>query len=77
MNLLGFGNTKIGIIEDPFSKSCITNINIFYSKSPLFKEWSARASVKFAKGNTIGEQKFEEKTFDEVVIKIKEFINNL
>lgn len=71
--------TLPSIIEYPFSKNTITAINIFY-KPVLFtqgKEWSARASVKFTKGNTSGEQSFEKPTFDEVVIKIRNFINSL
>jgi hypothetical protein len=62
-------------LKDPFKKNCVKRIYVNYSESLLFsKEWKAFGVVEFSSGNTKGEQRFEGKSFDEVVVLIKNFI---
>ena len=73
-----FGKTKLpSLINDPFNKTSIENITVRYSKSIFSDTWSATGYVYFKNNDTKGEQKFEGETFDEVVIKIKQFIDKL
>jgi hypothetical protein len=77
MNELKIGNQSLpSTVKDPFGKQSIKKITVTYS-APFWaheKDWSARGTVYFENGNTKGEQQFEEKDFDEVVLKIKQFI---
>jgi hypothetical protein len=71
-----FGKTTMPtVLKDPFSKTKITSVWVDYSPS-LFSpyNWSASGSVSFKNGDTKGEQKFKGESFDEVVAKIKAFI---
>ena len=74
--LENIGNTKLPTnLENPFKKDHIEDIYVSTFKSffPPY-EWSSIGKVKFKTGNTSAEQKFEGKSFDEVVLKIKAFI---
>jgi len=62
-------------LNDPFSKTKITRIYVSYGT--FFNKWSANGTIEFENGDTNGEQKFKGETFDEVVIKMKAFIQNL
>lgn len=77
LSLTKFGETKLSLIKNPFSKNKITAIHVHYTKSMFTENWSARGSVKFANGNTNGEQEFDGKTFDEVVEQMKMFVRTL
>jgi hypothetical protein len=77
MDLIKIGETKIGNLQDPFSKNCVVRVYVSYSMGRLSGEWSANGSVEFKNGNTNGEQTFDGKSFDEVVSKIKSFIETL
>ena len=78
MNIKKFlGNEKLPtIIKDPFKKNCVKQIYVYYSHSWIGDKWEASGSVQFTNGNTKGEQLFSGDTFDEVVMKIKNFIDN-
>lgn len=70
------GNEKIpSTIKDPFQKNSIRRVAV--SMSNYGSGWSSRGSVEFTNGNTRGEQSFEGKDFDEIVLKIKAFIKEL
>jgi hypothetical protein len=49
---------------------------VVYKKHMFSKEWYAYAYIDFKRGNTTGRQRIEGKTFDEVALKVKEFIEN-
>lgn len=72
-----FGSTMPSVIENPFSKDCITNVSMRASKSLVYETFYFRGSVEFKKGNTTGEQKFEADSFDELYIKIANFCKTL
>ena len=67
------GKEKLpSIINDPFKKTRITGINIFYEPQLFNKEvWEARANVSFQNGNTSGQQNFKTPDFDSCVIQIR------
>jgi hypothetical protein len=68
---------KLSTVTDPFSKDCIKDITVYYKEKMFDKGvWYARGSVEFRKGSTTGRQEFDGETFDEVVLKIKNFIEN-
>jgi len=68
---------KLSTVTDPFSKDCIKDITV-YCREKMFDKgvWYAKGCVQFKRGNTTGSQDFEGDTFDEVVLKIKNFIEN-
>jgi hypothetical protein len=75
---LQFGNKKLpSIINDPFKKTQITSIRIDFSKGCFDNSWTANGTIEFTNGDTTGKQSFKEKTFDEVVIKMKAMLDNL
>jgi len=78
MNLLGFGKEKLpSVIQDPFNKSSVIRIYVSFSRGIFYPhDFSANGSVEFENGRTKAEQKFDGATFDEVVIKIKSFLDN-
>lgn len=79
MNLTNQMNENLpNIIKNPFLKNKIKAIRIIYS-SNIFDEnnWKARGVIEFQNGNTTGEQHFEGKTFDNVVLQIKAVLNKL
>ena len=63
------------ILKDPFNKNSVQRIYVSFSQ--YSNSWSANGSVKFQNGNTEGEQKFTGQTFDDVVLQIKSFVNEL
>jgi hypothetical protein len=66
-------------IINPFNRDNIISlhVNVTQVVKRLGKiEWVCYGVVKFKKGNTTGEQRFEGSSFDEVVLLIKNFINN-
>ena len=62
-------------LKDPFKKDNITDINFFYRRYNIFREEvnEFHAIIKFANGNTSGEQKIEADTFPELYKKVIEF----
>jgi hypothetical protein len=79
MNLLkGFGNQNLPVtIKDPFGKDKVTDITVYFTKSFIGDNWSARGSITFKNGQTEGKQQFKGNTFDDVVLQIKTVLNNL
>jgi hypothetical protein len=74
--MYGIGKEKLpSILKDPFSKINVRRIYVSFSYT--FNQWQANGSVEFLNGDTKGEQKFEGETFDEVVLKIKTFLETL
>jgi len=69
------GNEKLpAILKDPFKKNCVKRIYVNYSEAWGGEKWTANGTVEFSNGDTKGEQKFSGVSFDEVVSKIKIFI---
>ncbi len=70
------GNESMpSVLNDPFNKTSVKSIWVNYSE--YGGKWSANGSVEFKNGSTEGKQKFDGETFDEVVLKMKAFINEL
>lgn len=64
---------KISIVKDPFNKYMVTSVWIHHmSTSP---GWSG--SIEFKNGDTEGKQKFNEKEFNDLVLKMRHFIDTL
>lgn len=75
-NNLQFGKESMpSILKDPFKSNNITAIHIHYY--PNDKYTKVRASVDFKNGDTKGTQQFSDDIFDDVVIKIRKFVDNL
>jgi len=71
------GNTRLpSVLNDPFAKVHINRIYVSFRNS-WNSGWVASGSVEFRNGETKGEQEFTGRTFDEVVMKIKSFIEEL
>ena len=67
------GSNSIGVLKDPFMKSNITAIRVSSYKSSY--SVNHYGTVEFQNGNSKGEQKFTGDSFDDVVLKIKKFID--
>lgn len=65
-------------IIDPFSKNCITSVFVSITKSERrgVEYWHCYGIVEFTSGNTSGKQRFDGDSFDDVALKIRNFINN-
>jgi hypothetical protein len=72
------GNESLSVIRNPFDGNRIKKIYIFYQEE-LFNsgQWHAFGGIEFQNGKTTGEQKFDGKTFDDVVHQMKACINQL
>ena len=80
MNLLSAtAQNAISILNDPFSTACITDVDLHWSKNNWFNQETVRiyASVRFKHGDTEGRQKIEAATMDELLHKVKVFIETL
>lgn len=68
------GSNAVGVLKDPFNKTSIKSIYVSSYKgySGILVHYG---KVEFDNGNTKGEQKFEGESFDDVVLKIKRFID--
>ena len=77
--LEGFSNSTLPTdLKDPFSKTKITRISVSSAESIFNKgTFYHTGTIKFQNGNTKGEQSFSEDSFDNVVIKIKSFLEGL
>ena len=74
-SLENFGGSKmVSVLNDPFKKKNVTKIHVFYQDYWSTGKWEATGYVTLKNGNTTGEQTFRGDTFDEVVMKIKTFI---
>jgi hypothetical protein len=64
--------STMNIINNPFCKNLITHVHMHYFPS---SGWSS--TVAFKNGLTKGEQGFEDKDFDSLVVRMNSFIKNL
>ena len=64
-------------LNNTFNKRNIESIYVSFRRGILSGKWNAYGSIEFKNCNTSGEQKFDGATFDEVVVKIKAFLNEL
>lgn len=72
------GNEKMpSIVKDPFNKKSVKNIYVFYQKDLFSDNWAASGSVEFRNGNTDGKQSFKGESFDDVVLQIKRFLEEI
>jgi hypothetical protein len=63
--------------NDPFYKKSIYSFSVTCAINPVAGVWEAVGNVQVADNNTYGGQNFQGKTFDEVVEKIKVFVDQL
>lgn len=63
-------------LNDPFYKDKIVAINVFEGID-FVGNWGATGYVRFKHKDTEGRQEFYGRNFDDVVIQIKMFLNNL
>lgn len=78
MNLLGKGTQGLSIINDPFLKKKITRVDVrAFNSSFDENRWWFKGNVKFKNGGTSGEQEFEGKDFDDVLVQVKRFLDSL
>ena len=63
--------------NDPFLKSKITAINVYVSNENPHGVWFASGYLRFNNGNTSGQQYFDGKSFDEIILQMKVFLNNM
>jgi len=71
-----FENSSLSVIKDPFEFNNIKEIST-YSFMGIMGDWKHTGKVKFQNGNTLGEQKFQGSSIDEVFILIKQFVIDL
>ncbi len=75
-DISSIGGQKLpSILKDPFSKVCVKRISVSVYLNG--NNWMAHGNVDFVNGQTEGSQKFAGTEFDEVVLKIREFIKEL
>lgn len=74
MQLLG-NTTAISILNDPFNAARITGVSLRYRK--FCGEGTFSGHVEFKNGNTDGRQNFDAANFDELIVKVKAFIESL
>jgi hypothetical protein len=78
MNLLGNGKQGLSIINDPFLKGKITRVDVRAFNSSFDEtQWWFKGTVKFKNKGTSGEQEFDGKDFDDVLIQVKRFLDSL
>jgi len=73
------GEVALGpTLINPFSKKFIVSLYVSTNLVTLRgkQSWKATGTVDFQEGNTTGRQRFEGDSFDDVVFKIKNFIDN-
>ena len=70
-------NNYLTEIKDPFQKDCIDTVFFHISRNIFTKEPEFCSTVKFQNGNTYGEQKFKEESFEVLLKKTITFINSL
>jgi hypothetical protein len=76
MNILGFGKTTLpSVIKNPFTKEKVKIIHVWMEIDSKGRT-SAHGVLKFSNGDTKGEQHYDADTFDEVVLKIKQTLDN-
>jgi hypothetical protein len=78
MKFLGSENKQtLKLYNDAFKKEYIKSISLFFSKK-LFEDYFIwRSTVTFQNGNTSGQQEFENRDFEVIVLEIRTFIESL
>jgi hypothetical protein len=71
-----FENSSLSVIKDPFEFDNIREIST-HSFIGFSGDWKHMGKVKFQNGNTLGEQKFEGSSIDDVFVLIKQFVIDL
>jgi hypothetical protein len=71
-----FENSSLSVIKDPFEFNNIKEIST-HSFIGFSGNWQHTGKVKFQNGNTLGEQKFQGSSIDDVFILIKQFVIDL
>lgn len=70
-------NAKPSVINDPFKKSCVTQVSLFGTKSFFGTGFNYTGSVSFTQGDTEGKQKFTADSMDALYTKVSEFVKTL
>jgi len=71
-----FENSSLSVIKDPFEFNNIKEIST-YSYMGIMGDWKHTGKVRFQNGNTLGEQKFQGSSIDDVFVLIKQFVIDL
>jgi len=77
MDITIHNTNELSILKDPFFTDKIERIMVVTTKGIFDGKPYSYGTVEFKNGDTKGEQKFEATSFDEVCIKIKEFLETL
>ena len=75
MSLLG--NNSLDILKDPFKKDNIERVRLTMYKGCLSGKMRFDGSVEFRNGNTLGEQEFEAKDWQDLANQVERFIESL
>ena len=63
--------------NDPFYQGGVYHFGVSCEKDAYTGQWHVAGQIRLSQGNTFGHQNFDGKTFEEVVKKIKAFIDGL
>lgn len=78
LDISNIGEAKMpSIVSNPFNKKSVTDITVYTKPHILTGVLFASGWVEFENNGTYAKQKFEGKDFDEVVLKIKAFLEEL
>lgn len=69
-------DSAASILKDPFNSDSLTDFSAFATKD-YRGGWSYWGSVEFQNGDTKGEQKFEAKSYKELLVKMQAFVATL
>lgn len=70
-------NNKISPVNNPFSKTCITDVTVCGRKRMFGEDWYFSGIIKFQNGNTSGEHKIEGDSMNDVIRKTDVFIHSI
>jgi len=76
MNLDFITNKTVSTIKDPFNKASFEGLSMRAYKG-IMGNYIIYGRVEFKNGNTIGEQRIDADTFEELTIKMKSFLDEL
>lgn len=74
---LEYNKSYISPLKDPFNKESFDGLSIFINKRIFGEGYRVIGNIDFENNMTKGTQTFEADSFDELVLKMKTFLDNL